>query len=73
MISTLEKDMTQSQISLLLDDERSIMGDGGTTSDWGEHSEISCIEVVVHLENLIFTKFPDTSSPNYKTLSKKII
>lgn len=49
------------------------MGGGGTTADRGENSEINALEVILQLENAVQNKFPDSSSPNYKTLSKKII
>ena len=49
------------------------MGGGGTTADRGENTDMNAIDISVILENLIQNKFPDSSSPNYKTLSKKII
>ena len=49
------------------------MGGGGTTADRGENSEMNALEVILQLENAVQHKFPDSSSPNYKTLSKKII
>lgn len=49
------------------------MGGGGTTIDRGEYSSFTCLDVVSGLESLIQNKYPDTKSPNYKMLSKKII
>jgi hypothetical protein len=49
------------------------MGGGGTTADRGENSDINALEIAVRLESLISHKFIDSTSPNYKTLSKKII
>ena len=49
------------------------MGGGGTTVDRGEYSEMTALEISIQLETLIFAKYPDTSSPNYKALSKKVI
>lgn len=49
------------------------MGGGGTTADRGESQELNSVEVVVGLETEMFSKYSDTASPNYKTLSKRII
>lgn len=49
------------------------MGGGGTTADRGEYSNFNCIDICSSLETLVHSKYSDTSSPNYKMLSKKII
>jgi hypothetical protein len=49
------------------------MGGGGTTADRGENSDLNALDVTIRLESLVSNKFPDSNSPNYKTLSKKII
>ena len=49
------------------------MGGGGTTADRGEYSSMSAIDISVQLETLIFSKYSDSASANYKQLSKKII
>ena len=49
------------------------MGGGGTTADRGENSDMNTLDVTIRLESMISNKFLDSSSPNYKALSKKII
>ena len=53
--------------------EQNMMGGAGTTGDRGEYSEMTALDVCVHLESLISKKYPNSSSPNYKALSKKVI
>jgi hypothetical protein len=50
------------------------MGGAGTTADRGDSSNLAnLIEVTVQLENLITEIYADSTSGNYKQLSKKII
>jgi hypothetical protein len=71
LLETIQKDIHPSMLEKVIEQNS---GNISSSGDRGENSaEMNPIDIIVQLETLIYSKYPDSNGGNYKGLSKRIV